>query len=206
MCGSELIWSLATVVQAAIIGRIGSTFVAANSIANVMQQLAMVMMFGIGNAAAVTMGKTVGEGRVDRARDIGKTMTMLALGVGLFACGLILLIREPAAGFYNIAPETRELATQIMGVMAFIMIGTALEITCIMGVLRGAGDTKFAFAVDAGCSWLIAVPMGLLAGFVWKLPVLLVYVCLRCDVIVRVPLCLVRIFGGKYIKNVTRDL
>ncbi|MEG1017636.1 MAG: MATE family efflux transporter, partial [Oscillospiraceae bacterium] len=54
--GSELAWSMGTVVQAAIIGNIGSVFVSANSIAGVLQQLAMVMMFGIGNAAAVEMG------------------------------------------------------------------------------------------------------------------------------------------------------
>lgn len=206
VCGSELVWSLATVTQAAIIGRIGSTFVAANSIANVMQQLAMVMMFGIGNAAAVVMGKTVGEGRTEDAKKIGKTLTLLSVGVGLFACCLMLLIRRPASEIYNVTEETRRLAVQIMGVMSVTLIGSALEITSIMGVLRGAGDTRFAFAVDAGCSWLIAVPMGLLAGFVWKLPVLFVYICLRCDILVRVPICLTRIFGEKYIKNITRDL
>lgn len=204
--GSELIWSLATVTQAAIIGRIGSTFVAANSIANVVQQLAMVTMFGVGNATAVIMGKTVGEGRIQRARDIGRTMTVISLLIGLFGCGLIFGVRNYTVLLYRVSNETRELAVSIMGVMAIAIIGNAIEITSITGVLRGAGDTRFAFAVDAGCAWLISVPMGLLAGFVWKLPVIWVYICLRFDIPVRVSLCLARIFKGRYIKNVTRHI
>ncbi len=204
--GSELVWSLGSVTQAAIIGRIGSTFVAANSIASVVQQFAMVFMFGLGNAAAVTMGKTVGEGRTEDAKKQGKTLVVLALGIGLAACAVILLLRRPIADIYRVSDEVKALAVDIMGVMACIMALTALELVSISGILRGGGDTKFAFAVDCGCTWLIGVPMGLLAGFVWKLPVIWVYVCLRSDMPVRVSICLARIFGEKYIKNVTREL
>ncbi|MEG0751062.1 MAG: MATE family efflux transporter [Oscillospiraceae bacterium] len=204
--GSELIWSLASVTQAAIIGRIGSSFVAANSIAGVVQQLAMVMMFGIGNAAAVLMGKTVGEGRIEDAKKVGNTLIALSVGVGVAASGIIFAIRRYVVLIYDVTETTRELAIGIMGVMACVIIGNALEITCITGVLRGAGDTRFAFMVDAGCSWLIAVPMGVLAGFVWELPIIWVYVCLRCDIPFRAVLCLIRISRGKYIKNVTRPI
>ena len=204
--GSELIWSLASVTQAAIIGRIGSSFVAANSIANVVQQLAMVAMFGVGNATAVIMGKTIGEGKTDRAREIGRTMTFISVLIGLFGCGLIFALRGPVLLIYDVTPETSRLAFQIMGVLAIAVIGNSLEITSITGILRGAGDTRFAFAVDAGCAWLISVPMGLLAGFVWRLPVLFVYICLRVDIPVRVTFCLTRILKGNYIKNVTRTI
>ncbi len=204
--GSELVWSLGSVTQAAIIGRIGSSFVAANSIASVMQQLAMVAMFGLGNAAAVIMGKTIGEGRIEEAKKRGKTMLVLALGVGIAACAIVLLLRNHMVQLYNVSDEVKTLAVQIMGVMGFLIIFGSLEIVSVVGVLRGGGDTKFGFAVDAGCTWLIGVPMGFLAGFVWKLPVLMVYLCLRSDIPVRVTLCLTRIFREKYIKNVTREL
>lgn len=204
--GSELIWSLGTVVQTAIIGNIGSVFVSANSIAAVVQQLAQVMLFGVGNAAAVLIGKTVGGGKIEAGKKMAKTILLLAFGLGLFSCGLIFLIRRPLAAIYNVTPEAKALAVDIMGVMGAIMVASAVEVVCIIGILRGAGDTRFAFVVDAGCVWFIGVPMGYLAGFVWKLPVLLVYVCLRSDLPVRLAICLVRIFRGRYIKNVTREI
>ncbi len=204
--GSELIWSLGAVTQTAIIGNLSSTFVAANSIANVIQQLAMVMMFGIGNAAAVIIGKTIGEKKIEYAKKVGSTILFLSFGVGIIACGLIFAVHMPMLTLYNVQPETKELAKDILIVIALLNLGNATELTCITGILRGAGDTKFAFAVDAGCTWLIGVLLGYLAGFVWKLPVLLVFVCLRSDMPVRLIICLTRIFRGNYIKNVTRDV
>ena len=204
--GSEFIWSMGALVQTAIIGNLSTTFVAANSIANVLQQLAMVMMFGIGNAAAVIMGKTVGSGDIEKAKKMGKTFILLSIGVGVVSCGLILVLRNPMLLIYNVTEETKNLAYQIMGVMAIIMCGSAIEITSIMGILRGAGDTKVAFAIDAGCTWGIGVIMGYLAGFVWHLPLIWVFVCLRSDTVVRITICLIRIFRGNYIKNVTREL
>lgn len=205
--GSELIWSLGAVTQTAIIGNLSTSFVAANSISGVLQQLAMVMMFGIGNAAAVLMGKTVGAGEYEKAKKMGRTFLLLALGVGIISAGLILVLRNPMLSIYrDVTPETKALAFEIMGVMACLMVGTAVEITSIGGILRGSGDTNVAFAIDAGCTWGVGVTMGYLAGYVWHFPLILVFVCLRTDMLVRIVLCLIRILRGKYIKNVTREL
>lgn len=204
--GSELAWSLGIVTQAAIIGNIGKSFVAANSIASVLQQLSMVMMLGIGNAAAVVVGKAVGAGKNEDVQKISKTLLALGVGVGIISCGLMLVLRYPFAEIYNATRATKDLAINIMGVMAALTVGMAIEIISIIGILRGAADTKYAFFVDAGCTWLIGVPMGFLAGFVWKLPVVFVYVCLRSDLPFRIIFCLVRILRGRYIKNVTRDM
>ncbi len=204
--GSELVWGLGAVTQAAIIGHLGETFVAANSIASVLQQLAMVMLFGIGNAAAVVMGKTIGAGKIEEAKRAAKTLLLLSFGMGIVSCGIVLGLRYPMVLIYpNAAAATKELAIDILGVIAGFMLLYSIEITSTIGILRGAGDTKVGFALDAGCAWLIGVPMGYLAGFVWKLPVLLVYLCLRSDVPIKVFLCLLRILRGNYIKNVTRD-
>lgn len=204
--GSEFLWSFGTVTQTAIIGNISSTFVAANSISGTIQQLAMVMMFGIGNASAVIMGKTIGEGKMEYAKKAGNTLLALSFCVGVFTCGLVYLVRGPMLSLYEVTEETRLLAYNILGIIGLLNLGSAVELTLITGVLRGAGDTRFAFAVDVGCTWGIGVLMGYLAGFVWRLPVLWVFVCLRSDMPVRLMLCLVRVFRGNYIKNVTRDM
>jgi hypothetical protein epulo_10072 len=53
--------------------------------------------------------------------------------------------------------------------------------------------------------WFIGLPMGLLAAFVWKLPVTYVYFFLRFDIIFKIILCIRRILKGEYIKDFTRD-
>jgi len=204
---NELGWSLGILMQTVIIGNIGSVFVAADSIASVVQQLGLVMLMGVSNAAAVTVGKSVGRGDSrERTKNIAKTMLFISIIVGLSSGILVFALRYPVLSLYNIEPEIKKLAIGIMTVMAINMTAAAIEMVGIIGILRGAGDTKFASAVDILCTWVIAVPLGYLAGFVWKLPLLAVYMCMRCDIPVRVFLCIMRIFRGKYIKNVTREV
>lgn len=50
-----------------IIGHIGTSFVAANSIVAMIQRLCTVMTQGIGQAAAVITGNNVGSGKLDKA-------------------------------------------------------------------------------------------------------------------------------------------
>ena len=53
---NEIAWGFSTSVHAAILGRMGAAVVAANSIVNVVTQLAFVFLFGIANATALQIG------------------------------------------------------------------------------------------------------------------------------------------------------
>ncbi|MEG1276252.1 MAG: MATE family efflux transporter, partial [Ruthenibacterium sp.] len=186
-----------------IIGRIGSVFVAANSITSVLNQLAFVSIAGVANAAAVLTGKTIGEGDRDRAQRVANTLVALSFLVGLFNCVMILLLRGPFLGLYKVTPETHAAAYSIMTVLALLQLIMGVDVTCIVGVLRGGGDTRSAFIYDCGSMWLLSLPLGILAGLVWKLPVPLVYAILKIDSPVKAILSLGRIRGGRWIRNVT---
>ncbi|MEG2930201.1 MAG: MATE family efflux transporter [Ruthenibacterium sp.] len=201
--GNEMLWGIGFVVTTAIIGRIGSVFVAANSITSVLNQLAFVSIAGVANAAAVLTGKTIGEGDRDRAQRVANTLVALSFLVGLFNCVMILLLRGPFLGLYKVTPETHAAAYSIMTVLALLQLIMGVDVTCIVGVLRGGGDTRSAFIYDCGSMWLLSLPLGILAGLVWKLPVPLVYAILKIDSPVKAILSLGRIRGGRWIRNVT---
>ena len=200
----DLVWSLNTSAQVAVIGHLNSNYVAAASIASVAQNFALIIVYATSRATAITMGKIVGEGDYVYARKAGNTFLFLSLFVGLFASGLILLLRNPILSMYpNITADTRLLSFRIMTVISVILIPSGLENSTIVGVLRGSGDTSFAFWCDALCMWGIGFTMGCLAAFVWKLPILWVYFFLRCDCFVKVIIASARVLRGKYIKDVT---
>ena len=73
----------------------------------------------------------------------------------------------------------------------------------ISGVLRGAGDTRFAAVTDVGCIWAM-VPLGAAAAFWLGAPPVLVLAVLKCDMPLKAFFCLRRIAGGNWIRNVTR--
>lgn len=201
--GNELLWGLGISVTAAIIGRIGSVFVTANSIAAVLNQLALVSVIGVGNAAAVITGKLIGEGRMQRAKRAANTILLGSVFVGMFNCAMIFILRPIFLSFYRITPEAYEAAYTVMGVLALLHLSLAIDITCIIGILRGGGDTKTAFAFDCGALWLVSVPMGVLSGLVWGWPVPLVYVMLKLDSPIKTILSLIRLKSGAWVRNVT---
>lgn len=201
--GNELLWGVGTTVTSVIIGRIGSVFVAANSIAGVMNQMMFITVAGVANAAAVITGKTIGEGNRGKVQRVANTLLLVSVLVGVFNCAVILLARPLFLTLYNVTPETYAAAWSILGVQAALQLVIGVDVTTIVGILRGGGDTRSAFLYDCGALWFVSLPMGVLSGLVLHWPVPLVYVCLKLDSPIKAALALRRIRSGKWVRNVT---
>lgn len=201
----ELNWSLATSAQVAIIGNLSSIFVTAESIALIAQQLGTLFLHGISSASSIMIGKIVGQGNIEEVKRISKKFLKISFFAGILSCFIILLIRKPLLLLYpNISVESKNLAYQIMGILAFIVISISIEYTCTIGILRGAGDTNFAFLADCGCMWFIGIPLGYAAAYIWDFPFVLVFLLLKIDSVAKIIICLIRILRGNYIKDVTK--
>lgn len=74
----------------------------------------------------------------------------------------------------------------------------------IVGILRAGGDTVFTSILDIGSLWLFSIPLGYLAGFTWGLSFPLIFLMLRSDEIVKLPVLVWRIERKRWIRNVTR--
>lgn len=203
--GNEMLWGMGSAVMAMIMGRIGSVFVAANSIAGVIWQLAGVFVFGIANAAAVVTGKYIGEGRAEDAPKIANTLRLMGICSGVLSCVIILLVKNLFLGIYDVTPETTAAASEMITALAFLQPIFALDIICIVGILRGGGDARAAFIIDCSTLWLIGIPLGYLSGLVWHWPPALVWLMMKMDSPIKVLISTIRIQSGKWIKNVTRD-
>ncbi len=201
---NELLWSVGMSVQSVIIGRIGSDFVAANSIVGVLQQLTTIVIFGMANAGAVVIGKAVGTGKNEYVRRCANTLLVLSVGVGIIGTVIMLLLRGIAIDFYNVPETTKLIANQVMtvaSVNAFFISVCAIN---LIGTLRGAGDTRFVFIADTILIWVLSAPLGMLAGWVLKWPAWAVFICLRVDEPLKALAILFRLKGQKWINNVTR--
>ncbi len=203
--GNEMIWSIGMIITTAIMGWIGEVFVTANSIANVLNQLAFVAIIGVANAAAVLTGKTIGEGNAERAKLVANSMIVFSFMVGIFNCLLIFAVRTPFLSIYDTTPEAYSAAYNIMGVLALLQLILCVDVTCIVGILRGGGDTRTAFLYDCGAVWFVSIPAGIITGLVLHFPVPLVYVFLKLDSIIKAILSLLRIRSGKWIRNITLE-
>lgn len=201
---NEVMWALGTSMQARLLGQLGTEVVAANSIVGVVQQLSTVMVFGVANGAAVMIGKAIGEGDMNEARNRGFTFKWLSVMVGVVVSILILLLRDVAVNFYNVSPAAKELAHSMMLVASVIGFFVSISAVSIVGILRGGGDTKFSLNAEMLALWGVAVPLAYFAAFVLHWPPVAVYAAMKIDEPVKDIFVWIRMRGTKWLRDVTR--
>ena len=184
---NELAWGVGMSAVAAVIGHMGSAAVAANSVTQVTRQLSQVVIFGIANATAIILGRTIGENKEELARIYGDRLVKLSAILGLFASGVVFCVGPIAKRFLTLSPQASEYLSQMMLIMTFYVICQAIDVTYIVGVFRAGGDTRVGLILDAVSLWGICIPLGFIAAFILELPVWAVYLCLTCDEMLKLP-------------------
>lgn len=200
---NELIWALGSNVYTGIYARISTESVAAINIATTIENVALVPMFGLGNACAIILGNAIGAGNSGQARDYSHRFLALAFTIGLLVGGLMLSTSRSILGAYNISPEATMFARRIMMVMGLALWLKACNLLVVMGILRSGGDTRFCLAIDAGSMWLAGIPVALLGAFVLRLPVYFVVVLVVLgDELTKFLLGMWRVRSGRWLRNV----
>ena len=182
-----------------IIGRMSEEVIGAWAIVMVVDRMCSVAIMGATSATGVVVGQTVGEGDFERARKEGWTFFFMSLGLGILAGCLVLLVGEASIGLYNITQGTREVAIIMMEASAIVVCFQAIQSTLSKGVLRGGGDTKFLMVADVLFQWCASIPLGILAGLVWKLDPFWVLIALRIDYFIKSVWLIFRLKSGKWI-------
>ena len=204
---TDMQWSLIGILKSAIIGQMGVAFMAANSIASSMANLGTMFTFALAGGACVVVGKAVGKGDYDAAREYSKTIQLMFLMIGIAMAALVFALRVPFTRLYGSAkdPEVYSLATTMIAILAVTLIGTSYHASCFIGINRGAGDSRFVAMVDSICGWLIVIPATALCAFVFKAPLPIVFLATRVDQCFKWVIAMLRLRGDKWIRNVTRE-
>ena len=200
---SDAILAIGNNSVAMVIGHLGAAFVAANAITSVTQQLSTVVIQGVSQAGAIVTGQTLGLGDRHKTMDQGWMFFGLGLALGAISAAFIMAVSHPIISTYNVSKETVNIAEQLMAAISIIIIFRATNSIMTKGVLRGGGDTKMLMVADNIFLWVLAIPFGILAGFVFHWPAFWIYVALKSDDIVKTFWCLLRLKSEKWIKKIS---
>ena len=201
---NELIWGAGFSANAAIIGHLNSSAVAANSVAQVTRNLATVIVFGVANATSIMLGKVIGEGRKELAEKYSSRFIKLSVVFGI-AGGMVILVAKPfVVTFLSVSERSANYMEFMLICMSVYVFAQAINTTLIVGVFRAGGDTKVGLYMDAGTMWGGSILCGAIAAFVFKAPVEVVYMIILADEFIKLPLSFLRYRKKKWLKNVTR--
>ncbi|BBF41829.1 hypothetical protein lbkm_0509 [Lachnospiraceae bacterium KM106-2] len=201
---NELVWGAGTSANTAILGHLGSSVTAANSVAQVTRQLATVICFGISSAAAIMLGKTIGEHKEELALEYSKRFVKLSVILGLGGAIIVLIVRPIAIANLSLTSQAKDYLSMMMYVMSYFVIAQSFNTTMIVGIFRSGGDTRFGLILDTTTMWLCSILIGYLAAFVFHADVTIIYMILLSDEIIKIPLSLYRYRSKIWLRNVTR--
>lgn len=198
---SSGVWGIGMAAQTAILGHMGAASIAANSIATTAFNMLTVVTYGSANASQVITAKTIGEQRIDDAKRYAKTFQVLFLMIGVVTGVLIFFLRGAIVGMYNVSGESAELSRKFLAVLSVTVVGTSYQMSCLCGIVRGGGDTRFVLYNDMIFMWGIVLPLTALAAFVLHWPPVVVFACLKSDQITKCAVAVVKVNRFRWIKR-----
>ena len=202
---NDLAWSVAFSMYSVILGHMGSDAVAANSLVVVVRNFGTVLCFGTASAGGILLGNVMGEGDMERAKEYASKLMKLTVITGAIG-GLLVLCATPfVLHFAKLSETAMHYLKYMLLINTYYIMGTAVNTTLIAGVFRAGGDSRFGLICDTIDMWGYAVPLGFLAAFVLKLPVLWVYFLLCTDEFVKWPWVIRHYRSQKWLKNITRE-
>ena len=178
---NETMWGLGMSTYNAVFGRIGREIVAASQITKNAEQILTSLCMGVGGAAAVMVGKKIGEGNKDIAWTYSKRFIKLAISFGTIIGIILIAFSELVLLPYNVSEIAKSYAWQFLIVLSIAMPFKMFNYVNIVGVLRSGGDTLYCLILDVCAVWLIGVPSVFVTGLLLKLPALIVFIALNSE-------------------------
>lgn len=204
--GNFLSWGIGFSMYSVIMGHLGSDAVASNSIANIVKNLIVCYCIGLANGGSILVGNELGKGNLEQAKKYGRLLCRLAVISGL-ASGMILLAVTPfVLSFVILTPLALYYLKWMMILCALYMVGKAYNVTTIAGIFQAGGDTRFGLICDTVTMWCFAVPAGFIAAFYFKLPVVIVFLIINFDEIIKLPVVIHHYRKYGWVKNITRQI
>jgi len=197
-----LAWAGGLFAYHAIMGQAGVQGLAALSVMTPVESIALAMMIGMSNAAAVLVGNQLGAKNFEPVYyQAWATIALNLLIAIVVAITLLITNNLILDAFSALTVETRKLAEQFMLILAFGVILRSIPMMAIVGVLRAGGDVKFCLYQDLVAQWLISIPLAAFAAIKLGLEPQWVYLFFLTEEVVKWVGSLMRMASKKWMKN-----
>lgn len=202
---AAMVWGIAYTLYSVIMGHMGTDAVTANSIVSIAKSLLSCLIRGVGGGAGIMIGNLLGAGELEKAREYGGRLTRLTICIGCLSGGTLMLLSPLIVRMVGYG-ETA--SRYLQGMLLFCGVNMAFQAVnhvVLDGIFCAGGDSRFDMIGNIGAMWCFSVPMGFLAAFWLRLPVLAVYCIVNMDEIVKIPAVYIHYKKYIWVRNITRQ-
>lgn len=205
MLCSSLAWGLGFSMHSLIMGHLGSDATAAASIASIAQELVTCVCKGISAGAGIMIGKLLGQNLFDQAKTYGRRFCQISFWVGGIHMALLCVLGPLVAEFFVLSETARQYLILMLIFSGFYVFAYSVNTIIVCGIFPAGGDARYDAISVFFASWCFALPLALLGTFVFHWPVIVVYMLMCADEIVKAPWLYPRYKKYIWLKNLTRE-
>ena len=198
-------WAIAVAVVFAAYGMLGTAALAVTQVSNVITEMLQSVYYGVGNATAMLIGETLGQGDKEGAYRNGRRALKVVLILNIIILLVTLAIIKPVVGIYNFDAETSELLARTLFVIAFITTPRMIGDIYLVGILRSGGDAMFCMILELICNLAVQIPIAFIAVKVLGLSLPAAMIIGELGDIIRIAACMPRFRSKKWI-NIVIDI
>ena len=191
-------FALGRVLVTGIVALFGTSQIAANGVANSVDQITVIVVNAINLAMITVVGQCMGAGEIEQAKKYTKKLMGISyiataiLGIGI-CTGLPLILR-----FYKLSSDAYNHACVLIVVhnlLAILLHPTSFNLA---NSLRAAGDVRFTMITGIGSMLLFRLGSGILFGVILNLGVFGVWMAMGMDWLARSVAFVFRYKSGKW--------
>ena len=201
----EMVWIISETITTAIYnGRGGADVVSGMSASFAIANLVFVAFGGIYSATGVILGRTLGEGKLEKARE---EKTWLLSGSAVF--GVIMMLLGLATTFIiplvfgKLSDSAIEICREMVILMAFFM-PVWVYMNAQQAVARAGGDTAMGAYTDSVITIVIMIPMIFILGLFTDIGPVAMYMGVKLLDIVKVIVFHIWLKKERWLKNLAR--
>lgn len=202
LVANELLWSAGMAMLLKLYATRGADVITAYSVAGTTSDLFFSLFGGMAGATTIIIGQKLGANELEEARENGYHMLTFAIflafvfGFGIFACSFVI------PNLYDLTPQTHELATNLIRVIAVMFWIYMMNAECYF-ILRAGGDTFSTMIMDSCFMWLINIPVVALVAYFTNFNIYLVYIVGQLTDLLKMTLAVTLVRKEKWVHNLT---
>ena len=201
---NETLWACGMAMLTQCYSMRGLDTVAAQNIANTINNVFNIGFMAMGDAVAIIVGQLLGAGKMEEAVDTDNKIIAFSVVASMGVACFMMLIAPFFPRFYNTTEAVRSLAMKFILLQALFMPQYAF-LHATYFTLRSGGKTFVTFLFDSVYITLLTVPVAFCLSRFTALHVLLIFVIVQMTDWIKCGIGFILVKKGIWINNIVTD-
>ncbi|MBQ6892692.1 MAG: MATE family efflux transporter [Clostridia bacterium] len=198
---NEVLWSLGTTFINYCYSTKGTDAYAATNINTTAWNLFCIIMFAMGTAISIIIGRELGKGEREKAIDINRKLQFINVAIHVIIAIILIIAANYIPLLYNVNDNIRNIATELLMVSGLALPMHAL-VHGMYFTIRSGGKTFVTFLFDSVYTWAVPAVIAIVLVTFTDLGIVPVYLIVQISDALKMTIGLIMLKSGFWANTV----